>query len=721
MLLYALQDALTRTWASCDARADALVLHDVDGDHRADACVRIAGAWLVARTIEGWKASGWKGAESFGAALAAELERRASEGAGDAPVLEPPPYQLDAAYAFSSRGDVDGDGVDDTLRAFRCTRPGSFLELRLEPSDARLRDGDGDGLLDAWESEGLPRGIDGGNAKLDPRRPDVICVVAPHEGVDRAKLERELLSVARIYDAAGVQFWWRMDPSLPPERQAGGDWAACAALNFPARERGLLHWMQVTNSGGGQAQQTGDMGGCGNGFAVFAHEFGHQLSLSHTGDSEPAWCPLYPSLLNYAYNYSLGGNASAVKLSDGRFASVELREDRLEERLPFALDSLRFLAAPPYRFTLAADGEHSTRVDWNHDGAFSDTPVRADINYGGSTSCGIRRDLGGVLTGAAPALAYVGERAWLATLDATQATVSLRSYEGNERWSAPRAVPDSATNEDPLLVDAWGRGMLLTRRVGGWSASLFDASEVRERADVAGLPDRELSVARVGDRILFVTRTSEGALEAYWLDGAERLEVSRGGVLALESAVAVGLGVDPRDGRIVLASAATNAKGTPFCLRVSWLAPDGDALQVQETVWVRGDAGARCSTRPLVAFDEQGQLNLFHTEMPGLEGQMNFTRTRRIGNAKLDDGWLSSTLYDVWTRTRRPLAFAAGAQGALFAFRWDAAEAHGMRVNGLLVAHQGFGIDPEPMRDFDDGAKIRLHGLAHSILWMQER
>jgi len=100
---------------------------------------------------------------------------------------------------------------------------------------------------------------------------------------------------------------------------------------------------------------------------------------------------------------------------------------------------------------------------------------------------------------------------------------------------------------------------------------------------------------------------------------------------------------------------------------------------------------------------------------------MNFTRTRRVGNAKLDDGWLSSTLYDVWTRTRRPLAFAHGSQGALFAFRWDAAEAHGMRVNALLVGHRGFGIDPEPMRDFDDGAKIRLHGLAHSILRMQER
>ncbi|MBM3990938.1 MAG: hypothetical protein FJ298_08005, partial [Planctomycetes bacterium] len=152
MLFLALQDALTRTWASCDARADALVLHDVDGDRHADACVRVAGAWLVARTVEGWKASGWKGAESFGAALGAELERRAGEQRGEVAVLEPPPFEPEAAYSFSARGDVDGDGQNDTLRAFRCTRPSAFLALRLEPSDEGLRDGDGDGLLDAWET-----------------------------------------------------------------------------------------------------------------------------------------------------------------------------------------------------------------------------------------------------------------------------------------------------------------------------------------------------------------------------------------------------------------------------------------------------------------------------------------------------------------------------------------------------------------------------------------
>jgi hypothetical protein len=98
---------------------------------------------------------------------------------------------------------------------------------------------------------------------------------------------------------------------------------------------------------------------------------------------------------------------------------------------------------------------------------------------------------------------------------------------------------------------------------------------------------------------------------------------------------------------------------------------------------------------------------------------MTAWRTRRVANAQLDEGWLTCLLYDVWTRTRRPIAFASGPQGAIYAFRWDAAEAHGMRLNELLVAHNGFGLDREPMRDFDDGEKISKHGLVHSILWMQ--
>jgi hypothetical protein len=224
----------------------------------------------------------------------------------------------------------------------------------------------------------------------------------------------------------------------------------------------------------------------------------------------------------------------------------------------------------------------------------------------------------------------------------------------------------------------------------------------------------------VGERLLCVTRSSDDSLEAFWLESPDRLQVTPGGAIDVKSQVPVGIGVDPRDGRIVLASAMPNPDSRPLCLRVSWLRVDGLALAHDETRWVRGaSSGTNCTTRPAVAFDAAGQLNVFHTGMPQADGQMTAWRSRRIGNAALDEGWLTSLLYDVWTRTRRPVAFASGAQGAIYAFRWDAAEAHGMRVNELLLAHDGFGIDRAPMRDFDDGEKVRLHGLVHSILWMQ--
>lgn len=744
MLLLLAQAALpAQTWASCDTRCDALVARDVDRDGFDDVCVRLAGSWQVARTVSGWKASPWVPAASLAAELEAQLDEIAAAPVEWAIRVAPPPYERAAPSALRARGDLDHDGDREWIEAFRCSRPGEFFEIRVafepgpnandrdgdglsETDEARLRsnpldrDSDNDGLLDGWELAGLPRVVDHGGAALDPTLPDVLCAVAPYEGVDRIQLERELARAAELYAAIGVRFHWRMDSSVAPADQAGGDWAACGARRFPSRERGLLHWMQVTPWGGGQAQQTGDMGGCGQGFAVFAHEFGHQLSLSHTGDSEPAWCPLYPSLMNYAFNYALGGDPAAVRFSNGEFRELQLDETRLTERVPFAFERVKYLAAPPFRFTLAADGPTSTKVDWNHDGAFSDEPVAADINYGGSTSCGVRRDLGGVLIGAAPSLAYVDGTCYLATLDTTQANVVVRAYRGSESWDAPRALPTSSTNDDPLLVGAWGKGWVFLRRTLGWQVCAFDAQETKEPAEVAELPLRDLSVALVAERLLCVTRDSDDALEVFWLDSPERLQARPGGVLDLRSQVPVGIGVEPSSGRVVLASAAPNARSVPMCLRVSWFELDGDLLRLVESRWVRGESsGTNCTTRPVIAFDAAGQLNVFHTGMPQADGQMTAWRTRRIGNAALDEGWLTCLLYDVWTRTRRPLAFACGPQGALFAFRWDAAEAHGMRVNQLLVAHDGFGLDRAPMRDFDDGEQIRLHGLVHSLLWMR--
>ncbi len=753
MLVLALQAALAAsTWVTCDARVDAVACVDVNGDGFDDIGVRLNGAWLVAPNVRGWKASPWRAADEVGAYAAARLENRLTLPLPHATqVPKPPPYEPSAVMLFRCIGDLDGDGDGDLIGVYRCTRPGEFLEVRVafspgpnaedrdgdglsDEDEARLetdpldRDSDGDGLLDGWEVHGLPRGIDvGANTRLNPRRRDVVVAIAPYQGLALDALERELARAAQLYaeldvenrdGSKGIAVHYRIDAPVPPEQQFGGDWMRCGAARFPQRERGFLHWMQITPGGGGQSQQTGDMGGSGLGFAVFAHEFGHQLSLSHEGDSSPAWCPLYTSLMNYAYSYSFDGDPQRVHFSRGEFAGVELREEALVERLPFRLERVAFLAKPPFRFTLAAEGD-STRIDWNHDGQFSDQPVSADINYGSATTCGVRRDWD-LQIGAAPALAYVGERAYLATLDQIQETIHVREYLGDERWGEPRALPTSATNEDFLLVGWREQGLVLFRRASGWFASVFDANEVKEPAEIAEPPGGELSACVVGERLLLVARASDGALTPHWIEDPSRLQPSSGPPLQLDSQTPVGLGVEPASGRVVIASSGVHPDGRPLSLRVSWARVEGDALVLEQTLWVRGEKhGVLSGTRPVVAFDAAGQLNVFHTEAPQSDGSMTAWRSRRIGNQALDDGWLTCQLYDIWTRTRRPLAFATGPQGALYAFRWDAATAHGMRPNELLVAHNGFGLEREPMRDFDDGAKMALHGLVHSILWMQ--
>lgn len=636
-------------------------------------------------------------------------------------------------------GDSDFDGLSDAD------------EEKLE-TNPRDRDTDGDGLLDGWEVNGMPAGRvsdrgpavalyradaegDARDQQLNPRRKDVIVNVSYFEQVDRKQFGGEIPRVQAAYRALtcanpdGSQGVWVHVRELTAA--VGTDdqkmpWWDVGNKYFARSERGLMHWLQVTPWGGGQSSETGDMGGAGNNWAVFAHEFGHQLSLSHTGDSAPGWCPLYTSMMNYAYSYSFDGDGAKPHFSSGEFRAAVLDERRLREKLPFPIDRLGFLAKPPFRFTLKAAEDGTTLIDWNHDGEFDEGEVIADINYGGSTQAGLRKTH--MLIGSAPSLAYIGGKCFIAAATHKQTAVGVRMHKGDEQWTAESEAASSATRFDPVLIGGPDFGVLFVRRFDCWA---FATVKPGEKADdppavsaltpLPALTATDVSAIRVGERVLVLSRHDTGETAAAWLTLGEKPALGETKKLTLTSQVPPGLAINPADGTITVVSSARHEKNGPFCMQISSLTIEGDEIGETPAEWTHGGRLCHCTSRPVPVYPDFGgrpQLTIFHTGWADGGGTWTAWRTNRVGNKSLDDGWLTSQLYDEWTRSRVALGFADGPEGAFYAFRWDPGDHHDWKINTMFVARGGYGIDDQPMRDFDDGAKIGLWGIRHSILTM---
>ncbi len=675
-------------------------------------------------------------------------------------IIDPPPYDPAAQLLCRFSGDFSGDGRPDWAGVYKTTLPYDHHIVRLaftpnpdggdrdmdglsDEEEAKIgsnpldRDTDMDGLLDGWEVHGFPREIalgdritlfDPANPKADgalsPIRQDVICVLSYFEGIDPKQMDGELPRVQALYKqlnnknpdgSTGVWVHFRVEPTFVAKADQALAWWDVGNKYFAAKERGFMHWLQITPWGGGQSGQTAEMGGAGNGWAVIAHEFGHQLSLSHEGDSAAAWCPLFPSLMNYAFSYGFDGDGNKIHFSNGEFRETVLDEHKLVEKLPYPYEHMKYLANWPFRFTLKDNGDGTTLIDWNHSGTFDEGTVEADVNYGGSTYCGTR--LNHEVSGSGPGLAYVGDVCYLVAADINKDHLWIKSYQGAEKWSEKRDIPASASEKDPVIVGGKDYGLVFHHHVYGWHVTKFDDKAVGTPVKIPGLPTIDMNACRVGERVLLVSRHDDDTLDYRWLtfkdNDFSKPVVGEAVKLETRSQVTPGLAVDPTTGKVVLVTSMTNSRGSPFCMRVTWAAVQGDRLWEQEMKWTRGEgSGNGCCTRPIVAFSAAGQLNIFHQGGSDGSGQMIAYRTSKVGNQALDEGWLTCMLYDVWTRSRVPVAFANGPQGAIYSYRWDA----GGTNNMLQTAHNGFGIDPEPMRDFNDGAKISLWGIRHSML-----
>jgi hypothetical protein len=118
-----------------------------------------------------------------------------------------------------------------------------------------------------------------------------------------------------------------------------------------------------------------------------SHELGHTLGMDHSGpqhNGNDANCkPNYPSIMSYAYLGSSGFAPQEFSDGYGRPAITNVSLNELNVVAPNSVIGKRYLQQLRDVFGFNVDTTNGS-VDWNRDGAFSTSPVRAYANDNGT-------------------------------------------------------------------------------------------------------------------------------------------------------------------------------------------------------------------------------------------------------------------------------------------------------------------------------------------------
>lgn len=688
-------------------------------------------------------------------------------------------------------GDFDGDGKDDIVRirrsSERYTGDDIFLHFARasQTTEDNLASTSGDGLLDAWKTGKIkPGGLDLAALGCKVGRYDIIVEVQRIEDTPEDVVRRDMERAVRYYanlpvtnpdGSKGIALHVIYREPIPISEKRL-PWWELGAKYHPNAHRGVTHWMSVYNGGGGQSDEMADRGSTGSNalYATFLHEFGHQLGLDHTGNWQPAWCPIYPSLMNYAYSYQLNGKGDDIGYSDGRLSSLILDERKLSEVLPLPPDKLTFLSGPPYHYRMkpTPDGK-GTLIDWNWNGVFGERSVSADINYGYSTSGGLRHTIGKTYT--APVLATNGK--------GKQERLLL--FAGLIPSGTPVPPSDAEVEKRSLAPDFPGR--LVVRQWNGadprsdgpkWGEELpIEASGVIGDASAASLGERTWvaypTTAGVTLRSLSYSKSDDGT-EALKISEAMPIPYTVGcsptltlldGQLALllwrDEKTPVGMcllrpkgeSFEMREPVVSLpftsrlpvgAIEGAKEKGRPslwvglsqdqddkrtyrWQVRRLVLEKDGKIREAKQE-WVGGEQGGqRGQSRPVLLWksdnalkEQSGQLwflgaGLFGSKSPWACHYVSI----RITDKTVGGGWLNRRYYDEWTQSRSAPGACFFKGEMIFASRWYG-NVRGTENDNLFVAFFGRGYESEPMGDKDDIGYIRDVGMSHSIAYVGE-
>lgn len=633
-------------------------------------------------------------------------------------------------------GDPDPD--DDGLTDDQETQLGT---------DPRNPDTDSDGLLDGWEVNGY-RGMDLKSLGCDPRHADVVCLVSRFDGVNEGRFNAGMTHVEKYYSelkatnpdgTPGIRFH-KVDLAPVTGADQRSAWWTNRDKFRPANQRGMVHWMQVTPGGGGQSGELDDGGGCGENalWAVFTHEFGHQLGLPHDGFWPNGSCPIYTSLMNYCYSYSFEDDPNKVHYSDGRLDGYVLRETDLDETIPLPYEKVKFLEKGPYHFRLKPNGD-TTLIDWNWNGVFGEKHVKADINYAYGTHAGRRDDVGKTMT--APWLFTHGGRAFVVVgqSDAkpepnSDPTLSsgrpgrlvLRRLQRPFKWDDPWILVDKGVTGDPVAVSYRGRIHVffpseagvrhVTVRVTQATASV--ESDVVVSAEKTLVPSVVVHDRRL---YLFLWDPATGIVRYQATDSAGRWSLSAN--LDALSVNPVEACTDTLTGELIVSLAQNQDRAKTHRWQIRRYATPAGRLVPGSQEWVGGAAG---TSRLMVLFDPDkangphGRVILYGLGMVGPKSPWSCVyMANQIEDKSVGGGWMVKRYYDEWTQSRSAPAAAWFGGDIIYAYRWvDGGQ--GPTDNTLHVAYQGLGIQSEPMGDFDDISFIRSFGLRASLLYMNQ-
>lgn len=675
------------------------------------------------------------------------------------------PAKLPDAPVVRQLGDIDGDGDQDIVE-FRYgteAHTGNDVLIRrtISPNETDPdRDGlsndeekpigtdpynpdtDNDGLLDGWEVKGY-RGLDFKTMGCSPLHADLVCLISRFQGVDEARTKAEMARADRFYKELktsnpdgnqGLSFHPVYIDEVKGDDTKNPWWGNRGKFR-PEKWRGVVHWMQVTPGGGGQADELGDGGTIGEGamWAVFVHEFGHQMGMNHEGFWPNGMCPIYTSLMNYCYSYSFEDDREKIHYSDGSLIGYVLNETDLDETIPLPYEKVKFLEKGPYRFRLKPNGK-TTLIDWNWNGIFGEKHVKADINYSYSTNAGTRDDVGKSMT--SPWLFTHQGRAFVLfgqhDLPADPKTdpslasdkpgkLLLRRLVKPFVWDKPWTLEAGGLIGDPVAISFGGKVLAFYQtKQGVVSRSVDVAKDGLRMSEPVTIVDDASLVPTVGlyqGRLyLFLWNPADGKVSYKVYDRPGHLLATEN--LDQTSTNPVGLCTDKRTGEAVIGMAQNQDDKRPNRWQIRRYVSDGTRLRPKSLDWIEGkDGQSRGTGRITVLSDpKDGRIACYGRGMTSKDNPWSCTYVaQEIADKTVHGGWLVKRYYDEWTQSRSAPAAAWFGGDVIWAYRWvDGGQ--GATDNNLHVGYRGSGVQTEPMGDHDDISFIRNFGIRHSLL-----